>query len=37
MQKDGLRRVHEPADERPIVRKSPLRRTFTRLIVTLRT
>jgi len=36
MQKDGLRRVHEPRDEQPIVRKGPLRDSFTRLIVALR-
>ena len=34
-QKDGLRRVHEPRDERPAT-IGPLRRTFTRLIATLR-
>jgi len=36
MQKDGLRRVHEPRDEQPVVRKSPLRGGFKRLIVALR-
>ena len=36
MQKDGLRRVHEPRDERPVVTKTPLQRTFMRLIVALR-
>jgi hypothetical protein len=36
MQKDGLRRVHEPRDERPVVSKSPLRRSFTWLVVALR-
>jgi len=36
MQKDGLRRVHEPRDERPGARKGPLRQAFTRLIVALR-
>jgi hypothetical protein len=35
-QKDGLRRVHEPGDERPVLRKSPLQRTFARLVVALR-
>jgi hypothetical protein len=35
MQKDGLRRVHEPRDERPVT-PSPLRQAFTRLIVALR-
>jgi hypothetical protein len=35
MQKDGLRRVHEPRDERPPA-KSPLRPTWSRLAVALR-
>jgi hypothetical protein len=35
-QKDGLRRVHEPRDERPVARKKPLRQTFTRLVGALR-
>jgi hypothetical protein len=36
MQKDGLRRVHEPRDEQPVVRKSPVRDSFTRFIAALR-
>jgi hypothetical protein len=35
MQKDGLRRVREPHDERPPW-NSPLRRTFTRLVAAVR-
>jgi hypothetical protein len=33
--KPGLRRVHEPRDERPTA-PNPLRQTLTRLIVALR-
>jgi hypothetical protein len=36
MQKDGLRRVHEPRDEQPVVRTTPPRDGFKRLIVALR-
>jgi hypothetical protein len=35
MQKDGLRRVNEPRDDRPAW-KSPLRRSFTWLVAAVR-
>jgi hypothetical protein len=36
MQKDGLRRVREPRDERPTARESSLRRRLERLVLALR-
>ena len=36
MQKDGLRRVREPRDERPAVRERWLRRRFESLVLALR-
>jgi len=35
-QKDGLRRVHAPRDERPVARQSPLQRRLERLVLALR-
>jgi hypothetical protein len=36
VQKDGLRRVHSPGDERPVTYRGPIRRTLARLVGALR-